>query len=52
MLRPYNQIDIHTRAFELAQSPSLEKKKIGTLDLWKFYKIRIPFFFQREGAMG
>ena len=26
MLRPYNQIDIHIRAFELAQSPALEKK--------------------------
>ena len=51
MLRLYNQIDIHTRAFELAQSPSLEKK-IGTLELWKFYKIRIPFLFQEEGVWG
>ena len=51
MLRLYNQIDIHTRAFELTLSPSLEKK-IGTLELWKFYKIRIPFLFQREEARG
>ncbi len=49
MLRLYNQIDIHTCAFELTQSPSHEKKR-GTLALWKFYKIRISFLFQREGA--
>jgi len=51
MLRLYNQIDIHTRAFELTLNPPLEKKR-GTLELWKFYKIRIPFLFQREGARG
>ena len=35
MLRPYNQIDIHTRAFELTLSPSLEKKDrdFGTVEI-------------------
>jgi hypothetical protein len=34
MLRLYNQIDIHTRAFELTLSPSLEKERdLGTVEI-------------------
>ena len=48
MLRLYNQIDIQTRAFELTQSPSLEKRE-GLWNCGKFIKLESLFSSKEKG---
>ena len=48
MMRLYNQIDIHTRAFELTLSLSLEKRE-GLWNCGNFIKLESLFSFKEKG---
>ena len=50
MLRLYNQIDIHTRAFELTLNPSLEKRE-GLWNCGNFIKLE-SLFSSKEKRSG
>ena len=48
MLRLYNQIDIHTRAFELTLSLSLDKRE-GLRNCGNFIKLESLFSSKEKG---
>jgi len=48
MLRPYNQIDIHTRAFEFTLSLSPEKRE-GLWNCGNFIKLESLFSSKEKG---
>ena len=50
MLRLYNQIDIHTCAFELTQSPFFKKKE-GLWNYENFIKLE-SLIYSKEKGLG